>query len=118
MLQLIAASCSICPGAQWLSWGTTWNQQRAHVLPIAGVGIPACFKSRLLDNNMCNPFLQFAKPYLSWKLLVHLLFFCQDHQAAWKKKNKEREREKNEKNAKTQAGDLCDILVEQANVCL
>lgn len=83
MLGLIAAFCSICPGAQWLSWGTTWNQQRAHVLPIAGLWISACFKSKLLDNDMCNPFFEICKttPLLTTSG-AFILFLCQDHQAA------------------------------------
>lgn len=77
MLMLIAASCSICPGAQWLSWGTTWNKQCAHVLPIAGVWIPACFKSKLLDSNMCNPFFAIRKiiPLLKTSGTFTLFFF-------------------------------------------
>lgn len=56
-----------------------------------------------------------TSPEIFWYIYS---FFVRITKLLGKKKNKEREREKNEKNAKTQAGDLCDILVEQANVCL
>lgn len=92
---LVASSC-IYTSAWGLSWGATWTQHRAHVLPIAGIWIPVYFKSRLLESNTHNPFLLFAKPYLPCKLVLRLIFFVGSSKLLkGRKKRQERRMEKN-----------------------